>query len=243
MKIKDMTPEQYQDLCDEVLGAIAGGMSMKAVGTQYQLNHTQVDAITYRARITDEDREAFFNGGSTLSEQVIAARDSGLSWGWIGYVAGVSEGAVRTAYAKGSGKKSQGQRIGKGGRFYYRDGVLYEDTLKPTGTVIPVGTDHAGATALSYQQRIERLDWDGLVRLASAKGVERKPKEQRTAFTNRVLSAYGVGKAEPTPKAKKPTTKRVVATEAEATEKALDDAGIVVGTDGKVFVEVKELAS
>lgn len=67
---------------------------------------------------------------------------AGQSWGFIAVRFNRPEGWVRKMWAKATEVKSQGQRIAKGGRFYYHDEALYEGDLRPTGTNVPVGANH-----------------------------------------------------------------------------------------------------
>ena len=245
MKLTELAAEQKAALAARVLQLREEGVSCARVAIDAPaslgfeglvLNHTQVDWITYEARITPADEaqwtgfattergaELISGGATELAARVVLGREAGLSWGWMAVLNTVTggthtpEGRIRAAYATVTANKSQGQRIGKGGRFYYRDGELYEDNLKPTGTVIPVGTDHAGAKVLSYKQRIERLTPDGVKNMGAAKGVTMNKGERYTAFLRRVLVAYGLADAPaPAKKAKAPKAPKLEAPVAEA---------------------------
>lgn len=109
-----------------------------------------------------------------LGPASVALRAEGHSWGEIAVRVGHGEGKVRTAFRDASGNKSQGQRIGKGGRYYLAEGVLYQDTLRPTGTVIPkdaVGRE--GARFCAATQRLMNLEFSELKNLAKDHGINK----------------------------------------------------------------------
>lgn len=77
----------------------------------------------------------------------------GQSWGFIAVRFALPEARVRRMFTDQTELKSQGLRIGRGGRFYRRDEVLYEDVLKPTGTAIP---NEAKGEQIRQAAKVER---------------------------------------------------------------------------------------
>lgn len=161
----------------------AEGAKMKQIMAETGLNHSQAERAIMKATITDAEVQAFGEGHADLASAVKAARKGSapLSWGPISIMASryfggeISESAARRAFTEATGLKHQGQRIGKGGRFYYGDGELYVDTLRPTGTDIPkdaVGREAARLSAIT--QRMLGLDMAELKALAADYGVEVK---------------------------------------------------------------------
>jgi len=143
------------------------------------LNYSQAWLFCERTNLSEDMdlSEAFQTSpGSTVT----AARAEGNSWGLIAVRCNVPESRVRSEFAKATGNKSQGIRIGKGGRFYYGDQDLYQDVLNPTGTLIPVGADHETARGCAADQRIMRLDMDELKNLAADLGIAIKGQTKVT---------------------------------------------------------------
>jgi hypothetical protein len=206
-KVSKMSDAEYAALTAAVLAAREAGMSTAKCQVEFGLNHMQVAAITYRARITQDMRDSWTEGGATLGERAVAARANGMSWGMMGYIANVPEGSVRAAFAATSATKSQGLRIGKGGRYYYGDPELYAEALVTTGTTIAVGSDHAAARHASQIQRVTRLAPEALFRVGTELGCPRNKSEALTAYTNRLLVHLGLVEA----KAKAPAAKKVSA--------------------------------
>lgn len=66
-----------------------------------------------------------------------ARTELGLGWGPIMVWTQSSEGSVRKAFKEATGTHSDGQRVGRGGRFKFDEPDLYVGELKPTGTDIP----------------------------------------------------------------------------------------------------------
>jgi len=78
-----------------------------------------------------------FDKARVLEPVVVDMRDNKkLSWGEIMVRLGLPEGLVRKAYRSNGVRKDLGLRIGKGGRFAYDDGRLYEDNRKAEGAQI-----------------------------------------------------------------------------------------------------------
>lgn len=78
-----------------------------------------------------------FKDLNALEPVVIKLREEmHLSWGEIAVRLGIPESRVRRAYRSNGIKKDLGLRIGKGGRFAYGAGELYEDNRKAEGAYI-----------------------------------------------------------------------------------------------------------
>ena len=216
-KFSKLTGDELAELSAKVLADKEGGMSYAAIGAKYGLNHTQVDRISYAARITDEDREAWFASAPSMGERAVKGREDKISWGMMGILEGVPETRIRAEFAKATNNKSQGQRIGKGGRYYQREELYYEDVLKPTGTTIPVGTPREKALVLSKAQRFGKLDQAGQDAIGASVGVPwvKGSGKSRMQWERAVLAAL-VGD-EPTPtKAKAPRKKAAAASRKQA---------------------------
>lgn len=84
-----------------------------------------------------EGKSSEFDKAKVLEPVVVDMRDNKkLSWGEIMVRLGLPEGQVRKAYRSNGIRKDLGLRIGKGGRFAYDDGRLYEDNRKVEGAQI-----------------------------------------------------------------------------------------------------------
>lgn len=112
-------------------------------------------------------------------------RDAGMSWGSIAVRfrlndshqdLGCPEGKIRKAFETATGLKSQGQRIGKGGRFYYgySGQPLYTGELRPTGTDIPVGAHLGEALICADEQRMVSWDIEAIRAKATELGISLK---------------------------------------------------------------------
>lgn len=113
-----------------------GGMTVKDVLAQFNLSHSQYELAEMRLH-TYKDR---IGTVPATPAGIARERANGTSWGVISVLADIPESRVRRLYAE-TGVKSEGQRIGAGGRFYYGDSgqALYSGELAGTGTIIPVG--------------------------------------------------------------------------------------------------------
>lgn len=244
MQLKNLSADAIEQLERDVLEDHGAGFTTPQLMEKYELNHSQVDLILYTLRATDDVVEAYMNGGATLGERTVVGRNAKHSWGFMavletfGTGKKVSESAVRAAFKEASATKSQGQRIGRGGRFYFGDpgAVLYEDVLKPTGTVIPADTPRTleAATPHSHEQRFTNLPHEGQnhigeqIHIPWAKGMSRAqwmkaciavmtgrvPTPSKDTTPEVVLGSEGAvskARAPRKPKAKSPATTTVVA--------------------------------
>lgn len=167
---------------DKALAMHADGAQIKAIIKETGLNYTQ----TWRF-LTSRDLEAQgFEFLTTVDPaRCEAMRAEGLSWGAIAVrhrltpehnTFGAPEGQVRKAFETATGLKSQGQRIGKGGRFFYGDrgAPLYAAELRPTGTDIPKEAKYDGAIQAAQDQRLIHRDLEDLKARATELGVSLK---------------------------------------------------------------------
>ena len=129
-------------------------------------------------------------------------RSEGQSWGRIAVLMNVPEGKARKLFAEGSGLKSQGNRIGRGGRFYYGDNgqPLYDGDLKSTGTPIRV-TEKQLEGALKAAEEAKNLIHDEEARKAAFKAAfGRLPKSSDGTIAQQVMAIRRHVKAEATRK-------------------------------------------
>lgn len=184
------------------------GAKMKQILVETGLNHSQAESAIMEASFTDEDRKWFEKLAADTPGRCVAARKANKSWGWIAVMAGVPESQVRKHWANATGLKSQGQRIGRGGRFYYGDGgrPLYENELKPTGTDIKVGSDRETAILQSRLQRMVGLEMDELKNLGKDYGVTFRKGDTKTKYAQRIIAAATAKKAPAATAATAPAT-------------------------------------
>jgi hypothetical protein len=134
---------------------------LKATG----LSHSQAEFAVLR--VTEKRRMP------ATTENAKKLRAEGFSWGHISVILDTTEGAARRLFTEASGNESQGLRVGKGGRFYRREQLLYDGELKPVGTTIPKGekpdaVKHAAAQRLL---KLVKADPEAARRIAVRYGV------------------------------------------------------------------------
>lgn len=135
---------------DQAVQARIKGLAAKECLRQFGLSHTQFEFhFLYNAPLENGGMKEFARTMKCEGPIVVELRHNGaevlkggvhqgpLSWGKIAVLCGVPEARVRRTYEKHSQTLSEGQRIGKGGRFYERDEAYYEAGLRKPGTVIP----------------------------------------------------------------------------------------------------------
>src|SRR5262245_17023189 len=156
MKRSDVSPEEFADLQREYCDLMAAGRghvaALEATGLSASQaaeawycdprhpNPVEADSVTLPALPSKDDESAFqlalFRRG-----EIVASLRAGLhskypgnqlSWGQIGFVCGVPESAVHTAF-KATGIDSHGTRKGQGGRFLDRNPLLYLGNRKGIG--------------------------------------------------------------------------------------------------------------
>lgn len=121
----------------EVLAAAVAdrlaGMKAKDILAKHGLSHSQFEFAWLRLH----EMADVAGTVEPTAKNVVRLRAEGQSWGRIAVLTGLSEGKVRTTFKEATGAKSQGQRIGKGGRWLYNDQTLYEAEFNKPGTTIP----------------------------------------------------------------------------------------------------------
>lgn len=155
----------FADAVAKAIAMRADGYGMKDILAATGLNHTQAEIAVRRAALAPEAFRPF------SQENVVALRAEGESWGMIGVRLNVPESQVRRAFKAASGTLSEGQRIGKGGRFLNQDGVLYSDVLKETGTTIPEAYGRMNARKAAVECRMLKLERAELIALAADYGI------------------------------------------------------------------------
>lgn len=187
--------------------AIAKAVKMRADGAKWPevlkatgLTHVAAEYGVLNA--TEKRRIAF------TPENVVMLRDKeGRSWGYITVVTGQgsSESKVRNTYRDAANVESQGLRVGKGGRFYRRDQLLYDGELKPTGTSIPKG-EKPVARQHALKQRILTLvkaDPQAAQRIAAKYGITIPASAKTPAQVTEAIFKASEAKKVTAPKAKK----------------------------------------
>lgn len=147
---------------------------MKAILAETGLNYSQAWYFIRSAELRATDK---LETGEITPQVISDLRSAGHSWGEVAVRCQLPESRIRKMFSEATGLKSQGQRIGKGGRFYYgpiSGQPLYADTLKPTGTSIPVGAHLAEAVECAQEQRMIHWDIKEIRSLAQEMGLNTK---------------------------------------------------------------------
>ena len=114
------------------------GAKWKVVLKETGLSHSKAEL----AWMEHEAEQAGFKVVPLTSAFVAYGRnDLKIGWGPIMVWTQSSEGKVREAWKQATNLHSDGQRVGRGGRFKFDEPELYVGELKPTGTDIP--KDHS----------------------------------------------------------------------------------------------------
>lgn len=150
--------------------ALANGTPMKDVLEATGLNYSQAWYFHTRRQLEAEGATQPFS-----AEAVVELRDAGESWGLIAVRLGVAESQVRRSFAATTANRSQGLRIGKGGRWFTGEAgqPFYAETLKRTGTTIPVGAPISVAREVlaPAQNSLVKKDTAELRRIAKGLGI------------------------------------------------------------------------
>ncbi len=175
MKTASRTQEDIAKATAMVIKMRSGGAKWPEILSATGFSHSRAELIWMDHVLPAAERQrcqAMIKADG-LPKAAQTLRSEGLSWGEIAVRAGKPEGQVRTAFKEATGLKSQGQRIAKGGRFYLAEGVLYQDSLKPTGTDIPKDAKgREGARLSAVTQRLMNLELKELKGLAADHGVK-----------------------------------------------------------------------
>lgn len=154
---------------DRAVAARIGGLAAKECLKQFGLSHTQFEFhFLYNATLEQGGMQEVARSVQCDGATVVALRHEGatvlkgtahdgpLSWGKIAVLCGCTEAKVRRTYERHSKVLSEGQRIGKGGRFYERDEAYYQASLRKPGTAIPANLKKDKAAKLE-QAEVQRL--------------------------------------------------------------------------------------
>lgn len=109
------------------------GRKAKEIQAEFDLSHSQFEFAWLRL----EAMKDLVGTEEATPKNIARLRDEGKSWGVIAVLCNTTEGKVRKAFSEKTGVKHQGQRIGKGGRWLYSDGTLYEGEFNKPGVTIP----------------------------------------------------------------------------------------------------------
>lgn len=167
---------------DEAYAMHKAGGTVKAICAETGLNYSQLWRFCESRKL----EEAGFEFHTEIdNDQVKAYREADMSWGSIAVRfrlneshtnLGCPEGKIRKAFTEATGLKSQGQRIGKGGRFYYgfSGQPLYAGELRPTGTDIPKDAKLGDALVAAESQRMVGWELDAVRAKAEELGIKLK---------------------------------------------------------------------
>jgi hypothetical protein len=173
-------------LAEKVINMKAEDYGNKVISQNTGLSHTPIEGILM-------EMEYFWNENGKIvaptAENAAALRDFfQISWGRAAVMMQVPEGKFRKLYEEATGKESQAQRIGHGGRFFAGDARLYEDTLKGSGTEVPVG---ALGDAVEYAsvQKVLKLGFEDLKVAAEELGIEVTNRATPASLAKKVAKA------------------------------------------------------
>lgn len=163
----------------------SSGEKWPAILAATGLSHSQAEIAVLKATLPKSAFKPF------SPEAVLELRGEGVSWGEIGVRLSVPESTVRSAYKKATGKLSEGQRIGRGGRYLNADAELYADVLQPTGTVIPEEYGRRNARLAAFQQRLLKMEFADLKAYAADQGVTVKKGMTKARIVKAIEAQIG----------------------------------------------------
>lgn len=174
-------------ILEAALASYREGTPIKSILVETGLNYSQAWLYIRTAECKEAGLMVEEVNGSAIAE----LRASGFSWGEIAVRCQLPESRVRKMFTENSGQRSQGLRIGKGGRFFYDEGgaPLYTDELKATGTIIPEGALYEGAIAASVEQRLIHRDVNELRAMAEEAGVKFSKSSTKAVLAKRLRDA------------------------------------------------------
>jgi len=180
------------------------GAKMKEILEETGLNYSQAWLYITDAELPQSQRVSQANRTPATVRKL---REEGDSWGLISVKFGYlefSESKIRSMYQEFTGKRSQGLRIGRGGRWYGDEPRLYNGVRRRSGVRIAKGVTkgHVLSVAPTLPDDVAEITEDG---------VKKTPGGTRAA-----AKATGVVKAGRAKKATK-TTKTVRKAKAAAT--------------------------
>jgi hypothetical protein len=141
------------EVLEAAVQARRDGRKAKEIQAEFDLSHSQFEFAWLRLEVLKDE----IGTVPATPAGIATARAEGKSWGVIAVLADTTEGKVRNLFKEATGAKSQGQRIGKGGRWLYNEQGLYEGEFNKPGTTIPADAPEfkgrEGATAAQEAQR------------------------------------------------------------------------------------------
>jgi lambda repressor-like predicted transcriptional regulator len=167
------------------------GVAIKAILAETGLNYSQAWYFI-RTEILREQNLLVADAGPA---DIKALRDEGLSWGEIAVRCQLAESKIRRMFTESTDLKSQGLRIGKGGRFYYgpdRGRPLYTDGLQKTGTEIPKGAHYEAAVTAADSQKLIHWDMAELKAKAVELGITVPAKTTKASLASKIRKAQKV---------------------------------------------------
>lgn len=162
------------------------GTPVKAILAETGLGYSQMWLHVRRCEIVAAGLDV-----EPTSDSVVDLRQAGHSWGEIAVRCGIPESRVRKLFSETTGTRSEGLRIGKGGRHFYDEAgaPLYQENLKATGTAIPVGTLYDGAIMEAGFQRLLALEVNELKAMAEEAGVKFAKTTTKAVLVKRLRDA------------------------------------------------------
>lgn len=130
------------------------GKRLKEILELTGLNYSQAWLYITDADLSPSQRVKAKDATSQTVKQL--RDDDQLSWGLISVMMGYKafpESRVRKMYEEASGLRSQGLRIGHGGRYLNGDPVLYADDRRKPGIALPKGTTRMALHEISEALR------------------------------------------------------------------------------------------
>lgn len=176
------------EILNSALELHQAGTPIKAILEATGLNYSQAWYFIRSAEL----REAGYEFPEFTVKACAAMREEGLSWGEIAVRFQKPESQIRKAWTEATGLKSQGQRIGKGGRFFYGDrgAPLYAEALKAPGTDIPKGAHYGEAIEAAEQENgLLKQDITELRALATEKGIRFSKKATKAQLVRKIRAA------------------------------------------------------
>jgi len=177
-------------LLDRVLDLWAKGMAFDRAYKQAGVSHTPAELHAKAFAWLVAGLPPLGVGDWALStDLVVYLRKSGWGWGDIMVATNSTEGQVRACWADKTGVDSRGVRVGRGGRYYKGDADLYADTLRRTGTAVPVGTAHADRKVFALQQLYMAKSIGDLRTMADKAGLTYTPKSTKAQLVKALVKA------------------------------------------------------
>lgn len=131
--------QNHQEQLDRALKMARDGVKMKEILKVTGLNYSQAWLYITDAELDEKQR---IKDPHRTAGTVKRLRDEGESWGLISVRFGYREFAetkIRRMYEEATEERSQGTRIGRGGRFFAADPRLYKGVRRRKGVAIPKG--------------------------------------------------------------------------------------------------------